>query len=303
MTALTFAQPYWLLLLVFVPLVIWRGWRALDSQSAAVRFSSLRLLEGAPRTWRVRLRPLPVVLRGVAIALAIVAMARPQERNVYVEHTSEGIDIMLVLDTSTSMRARDFHPNRFEAARDVAAEFVRNRTSDRVGLVVFAGKAFTQAPLTIDYQFLLRMLGEVLRPKIPQFREGAVEQLEPSVAAEDGDGFRERVERLVGGGQVEDAGPRFQVGPVEVIQGDLVEVAGAGQAQVGCIRNPGNRHHQHEGAERDQQSPDHLSPSTRLGHSHQPAPSRSSDAQTSGWVRWPGPSSSPAPAPPSTRPS
>src|SRR5690625_2820725 len=161
MTVLTFAQPYWLLLLVFVPLVIWRGWRALDSQSAAVRFSSLHLLEGAPQTWRVRLRPLPVVLRGVAIALAIVAMARPQERNVYVEHTSEGIDIMLVLDTSTSMRARDFHPNRFEAARDVAAEFVRNRTSDRVGLVVFAGKAFTQAPLTIDYQFLLRMLGEV----------------------------------------------------------------------------------------------------------------------------------------------
>src|SRR5690625_2941500 len=160
MTVLTFAQPYWLLLLVFVPLVIWRGWRALDSQSAAVRFSSLRLLEGAPQTWRVRLGPLLVLLRSDAFDVAIVAMARPQERNVYVKHTSAGIDIMLVLDTSTSMRARDFHPNRFEAARDVAAEFVRNRTSDRVGLVVFAGKAFTQAPLTIDYQFLLRMLGE-----------------------------------------------------------------------------------------------------------------------------------------------
>lgn len=161
MIGFAFAQPYWLLLLVVVPIVVWRGLRALNAPSAAVRFSSLRLLGGAPRTWRVRLRPLPVVLRGLALALIIVAMARPQERNVVVEHTSEGIDIMLVLDTSTSMRARDFHPNRFEAARDVAAEFVLNRTSDRVGLVVFAGKAFTQAPLTVDYHFLLRMLDEV----------------------------------------------------------------------------------------------------------------------------------------------
>src|SRR5690606_23348585 len=74
---------------------------------------------------------------------------------------AEGVDIMLVLDTSTSMLAQDFTPNRFEAARDVAAEFIRGRVSDRLGLIVFAAKAYTQTPLTLDYDFLLRMLDEV----------------------------------------------------------------------------------------------------------------------------------------------
>ncbi|MDX1548652.1 MAG: VWA domain-containing protein, partial [Rhodothermales bacterium] len=86
---------------------------------------------------------------------------RPQERDVTRERFAEGVDIMMVLDTSTSMRAQDFHPNRFEAARDVAAEFIRGRFSDRVGLIVFASKAYTQTPLTLDYDFLQRMLGEV----------------------------------------------------------------------------------------------------------------------------------------------
>jgi len=77
------------------------------------------------------------------------------------EAFAEGVDIVMVLDTSTSMRAQDFNPNRFEAAKEVGAEFVRGRRSDRVGLVVFAAKAFTQAPLTLDYDFLLDMLDEV----------------------------------------------------------------------------------------------------------------------------------------------
>jgi Ca-activated chloride channel homolog len=97
---------------------------------------------------------------GVLI-LGILALARPQVRDVVQERYAEGVDIMLVLDTSTSMRAQDFQPNRFEAARDVASEFIRSRVSDRVGLIVFAAKAFTQAPLTLDYDFLQRMLAEV----------------------------------------------------------------------------------------------------------------------------------------------
>jgi len=104
---------------------------------------------------------LPPALRYGALILGILALARPQDHNVVEERFAEGVDIMLVLDTSTSMRAQDFSPNRFEAARDVASDFVLDRTSDRVGLVVFAAKAFTQTPLTLDYDFLLRMLEEI----------------------------------------------------------------------------------------------------------------------------------------------
>jgi Ca-activated chloride channel family protein len=107
------------------------------------------------------MRHLPAVLRAAALTLGVLALARPQERNVTRERFAEGVDIMMVLDTSTSMRAEDFTPNRFEAARQVGAEFVSGRTSDRVGLVVFAAKAYTQAPLTLDYDFLLSMMSEV----------------------------------------------------------------------------------------------------------------------------------------------
>src|SRR5690606_36365838 len=124
-------------------------------------FSSVRAARKAPQTIWTRLRRFPSVLRAGALALGILALARPQDRNVVEERYAEGVDIMMVLDTSTSMRAQDFRPNRFEAARDVAAEFIRSRISDRIGLLVFAAKAYTQTPLTLDYNFLLRMLDEV----------------------------------------------------------------------------------------------------------------------------------------------
>lgn len=156
-----FAQPYWLFLIALVPLLAafewWRGRR----RSAGLRYSSIRAARSAPKSIWIRIRALPTVLRYGAVILGIIALARPQERNVVEERFAEGVDIMMVLDTSTSMRAQDFSPNRFEAARDVAAEFIDGRTSDRVGLVVFAAKAYTQAPLTLDYDFLLRMLEEV----------------------------------------------------------------------------------------------------------------------------------------------
>ncbi len=91
----------------------------------------------------------------------MLGLARPQVRDATVERSTEGIDIVLALDVSTSMTAEDFVPNRFEAAKAVAAEFVRGRESDRIGLVVFAAQAYTQAPLTLDYPFLLTMLQEV----------------------------------------------------------------------------------------------------------------------------------------------
>jgi Ca-activated chloride channel family protein len=151
-----FAQPLWLVLLVLVPLVPFLGRRR-----SRLRFSATAAAGAAPPTLRSRLRNLPVILRMAVVTLGILALARPQDRNTVQERYAEGVDIMMVLDTSTSMRAEDFRPNRFEAARQVGSEFISNRISDRVGLVVFAAKAFTQAPLTLDYDFLLSMLAEV----------------------------------------------------------------------------------------------------------------------------------------------
>ena len=114
-----------------------------------------------PTTGWARWRGLPDALLLAALGLAIVALARPQETDAVRERTTEGIDIVLALDISTSMTAEDFAPNRFEAAKTVAAEFVRGRESDRIGLVVFAAQAYTQAPLTLDYLFLQTMLRDV----------------------------------------------------------------------------------------------------------------------------------------------
>lgn len=156
-----FAQPYWLFLLAVVPLLAAFDWWRGRKRGAGLRYSSIRPAKAAPKSLWTRIRGVPLILRYAALVLGILALARPQERNVVEERYAEGVDIMMVLDTSTSMRAQDFSPNRFEAARNVAAEFVRGRTSDRIGLVVFAAKAFTQTPLTLDYDFLLRMLDEV----------------------------------------------------------------------------------------------------------------------------------------------
>jgi Ca-activated chloride channel family protein len=155
-----FAQPHWLYVLVLVPLL--GAWEyGFSRKRTGLRFSSLASAKAAPATIWARLRSLPSILRLAALAFGVVALARPQDRDTVVERFAEGVDIMMVLDTSTSMRAQDFEPNRFEAARDVAGEFVRGRVSDRVGLVVFAAKAYTQAPLTLDYAFLQQMIKEV----------------------------------------------------------------------------------------------------------------------------------------------
>lgn len=126
-----------------------------------MRYSSVATLRDRPPTMASRLHWLPAFLRLGAFVLCVLALARPQIRDQRTQVFAEGVDIIMVLDTSTSMRAQDFRPNRFEAAREVGAEFIRGRTSDRIGLVVFAAKAYTQAPLTLDYQFLQTMLEEV----------------------------------------------------------------------------------------------------------------------------------------------
>ncbi len=160
LTSVTFAHPGWLWLLLSIPaLLVWEIFRT--RIEAGMRFSAVAIGNQIPRSVWDRLRWLPLVLRMGALTFAILALARPQERNVVRELFAEGVDVMMVLDTSTSMRAQDFEPNRFEAAREVGADFIRGRVSDRIGLVVFAAKAYTQAPLTLDYDFLTEMLGEV----------------------------------------------------------------------------------------------------------------------------------------------
>ena len=156
-----FAQPEWLWLLALVPAMLVVEWWRSRNRRGGMTFSNVLPAKEAPKSVWAHIRGLPLLLRTGALVLGILALARPQDQNVVEERFAEGVDIMLVLDTSTSMRAQDFSPNRFAAARDVAAEFIPGRTSDRVGLVVFAAKAYTQTPLTLDYDFLQRMLEEV----------------------------------------------------------------------------------------------------------------------------------------------
>lgn len=157
---MTFANPHLLWLLLAVPAVgAWTWWRR--RKEGGLRYSDVGPVAEVPASWTVRLRWVPAALRMAALGLGIVALARPQVHDVVRTQTAEGIDIMMVLDASSSMRADDFQPNRFEAARDVAGSFVEGRVSDRIGLVVFAAEAYTQVPLTLDYDFLQRMLEEV----------------------------------------------------------------------------------------------------------------------------------------------
>lgn len=157
---MSFVNPQLLWLLLVVPAVgAWSWWRR--RHESGLQYSDVGPVRGAPVSWTVRLRWMPAALRMGALALGIMALARPQTEAVTKTRTAEGIDIMLVLDASSSMQAEDFRPTRFEAAREAAGSFVEGRVSDRVGLIVFAAEAYTQVPLTLDYPFLQRMLDDV----------------------------------------------------------------------------------------------------------------------------------------------
>ena len=161
MSQLEFAHPRLLILLPLacLSLLLLTRWRA---QRAALRASSLSLFAGAPRSPRQRSAWLPLALRLFVVALAVLALARPRIANHREVVRGEGIDIALALDISGSMRALDFEPeDRLAVAKRTIREFVQGRTQDRIGLVVFAAKAFTQCPLTLDYGVLQRFLDEV----------------------------------------------------------------------------------------------------------------------------------------------
>lgn len=161
MSGVTFADPAYLLLLAAVPLMAFWHWKRSGKQLVDLRMPTLRGFQAAPRSWRRRLHHLPAVLRIAVVALLAVALARPQSTSRGENVTTEGIDIVLATDISGSMLAEDFRPNRIEAAKGVAVDFIGGRPNDRIGLVVFAGESFTQCPLTIDHPVLVNLLKQV----------------------------------------------------------------------------------------------------------------------------------------------
>ena len=156
-----FANPKLLWLLLLVPLaIIWYILRH-KKQEAAVTFSDLKGMAKLPKTGKGILRHLLFALKMAALALLIVAIARPQSSSTNSTSNIEGIDIVMAMDVSGSMLARDLKPDRLTAAKNVASDFVNDRPGDRMGLVIFSGETFTQVPLTTDHGVMLNMLAEM----------------------------------------------------------------------------------------------------------------------------------------------
>ncbi|MDA3880253.1 MAG: VWA domain-containing protein [Prolixibacteraceae bacterium] len=156
----TYAHPeMFYLLLGLIPLTAWYIFRQ-KKLSASMQISTIRGFAGAPKTWKHYLRHLLFVIRMLVLALLIIVLARPQSSDSWENQTTEGIDIVMAIDVSTSMLARDLKPDRLEAAKDVATRFIAGRPYDRIGLVVFAGESFTQCPLTTDHAVVTNLLRE-----------------------------------------------------------------------------------------------------------------------------------------------
>ncbi len=151
---LSFASPYWLLLFVAIlALIAYYIWKN-KKQYAALTLSSLAWTKGLKPSARLRTRHLPFILRVIALSLLVIVMARPEFHSSRRKVNVEGIDIMIALDVSGSMRARDLKPDRLQAAKNMAERFIDGRKDDRIGLVIFSGEAFTQCPLTTDHTVL-----------------------------------------------------------------------------------------------------------------------------------------------------
>jgi Ca-activated chloride channel family protein len=163
---ITFGQPWLLLLFIIIPFLIYWKFNNEKKQVAAIGISSTKGL-GNSKSWKNAVQHFPFIFRMLALACIIIALARPQTKFDETQTEGEGIDIILCIDVSGSMTAQDFQPNRMEAAKKVAEDFVDHRPSDRIGVVIFAGESFTQCPLTTDHY--------VLKSQIAQIRNGLLE--------------------------------------------------------------------------------------------------------------------------------
>ncbi len=159
---MSWANPEYFWLLLFLPIFVgYVAWKLFFRKQPSFTFSSTAALKNLPgnyKAWLVYLTPLLYV---AAFGLIVVAMARPQLQNTTVEQHTEGIDIMLSIDISTSMKAEDFEPNRMLAAKEIAGDFINNRRSDRIGLNVFARESFTVCPPTVDHRLALQLLDTI----------------------------------------------------------------------------------------------------------------------------------------------
>ena len=157
-----FANPtYPYLLLLLIPMIGWYVYK-LSKNQASLQVSSTEGFDApGASSWKVWLRHVPFILRMAAVAVLVVILARPQSTNSWQNSSTEGIDIVLAMDISTSMMAQDLKPNRLEASKDVASAFINGRPNDNIGLVVFAAESFTQCPLTTDHTVLLNLFKDV----------------------------------------------------------------------------------------------------------------------------------------------
>lgn len=158
---ITFANLWYLLLLLLIPAII--GYYVYNRKrlTAEIRFSSVEVFKSMPKTYKHYLRYLPFALHMLALAALIIAIARPQKSDSWSNQTTEGIDIVMSVDISSSMLAEDLKPNRLIAAKKVATEFITSRPNDNIGLVVFSAESFTQCPLTINHAELINLLNGI----------------------------------------------------------------------------------------------------------------------------------------------
>lgn len=158
---MTFYNPeYLFLLLLLIPIVFWYV-KEMHKSDASLQISSHQNLDKFPKSKRLRLLHIPFVLRSLAVIFLVLALARPQSSNSWRTESTEGIDIIIALDISGSMLAEDFKPNRLEASKSVATEFILSRPNDNIGLVIFAGESFTQCPLTTDHTVLVNLFNGI----------------------------------------------------------------------------------------------------------------------------------------------
>ncbi len=157
--------PAWIIFLVGLLVLagmVWFYVKRKRIRSATIKYSDLRIVKQTSRTFRQRFRFVVPTLRVLAVVMFVIAIARPRSGTEYKKVTSEGIDIMMALDVSSSMQAEDFKPNnRLYVAKEEIKKFINRRVNDRIGLVVFARYSFTQCPLTTDYGVLLNFVDQV----------------------------------------------------------------------------------------------------------------------------------------------
>jgi len=161
MSSIEFANPEYFYLLIFlIPLIAWYILKDKNAH-ASIQVSTLKSFHSSAKTYKYYLRHALFVFRVLAIVFLVLAVARPQSSNSRRDVTTEGIDIVMSLDISSSMLARDFEPDRLEAAKEVAVNFISGREDDKIGLVIFSGESFTQCPLTTDHAVLINLFNDI----------------------------------------------------------------------------------------------------------------------------------------------